>query len=80
MDKTIVVGSPNITGNIGSCEVKSQNISLDSFHTQTIATNSCTGQIIAQNSYFDYSSFIFITFGIVFALVFTVLIGKIIVD
>lgn len=54
MDKTIVVGSPNINGNIGSCEVKSNTFSLDSFHNQTVAVNSCTGDVVSQTIYFEY--------------------------
>lgn len=80
MEKTIVVGSPNITGNIGSCEVKSQNIAINSFRTQTIATNSCTGQIIAQNTYTDYANISLVGFLIIMGLALVAMIGKVIVD
>lgn len=50
MDKTLLVGG-NVTGNVGSCEVKSDYYSVSFFKEQTTAVNSCTGQIIAQNTY-----------------------------
>lgn len=55
MDKTnVIVGSPNIEGNIGSCEIKSTNISTSAFYVKTIAVNSCNGAIVAENGpYFD---------------------------
>jgi len=55
MENTLLVSSPNVSGNIGSCEVKSVSFEKDSFHTMTVATNSCSGQIISQNVYFDWS-------------------------
>lgn len=54
---TPIVASPAITGNIGSCEVKKTDISVDSFHMTTVAINSCDGSIVSQNTYFDYSWF-----------------------
>ena len=74
MSNTIIAGSENIEGNIGSCQVNSQSFEVDSWHTQTIAVDSCTGKIIAQNTYFDWSVvyvpffIIFILFGILLAL------------
>lgn len=54
MDKTLIVGSPNINGNVGSCEVKSVQFEKNFFVVENIETNSCTGQIVAQNIYFDF--------------------------
>lgn len=47
---TQIVSSPNIEGNIGSCEIKSNTYSLDSWHNQTVAINSCTGEIVSTQS------------------------------
>lgn len=55
MDTTTLVTSPYIQGNIGSCEVKTTSLSKDSWHNTTIAVNSCTGEVIQQNTYYDYS-------------------------
>ena len=50
-----IVSTPNITGNIGSCEIKTSSMSVSSFYTQTMAVNSCTGEIVSQQTYYDYS-------------------------
>jgi hypothetical protein len=47
---TTIVSSPNVNGNIGSCttNVVEQRVSRDNFFIgtwQSIATNSCTGQV-----------------------------------
>ena len=49
-----IVSTPNITGNIGSCEVKSAEFRTSVFTLQTTAVNSCSGEVIASNTYFDY--------------------------
>lgn len=67
MENTLLVSSPNVSGNVGSCEVKSVSFEKDSFHTMTVATNSCTGQIISQNVYFDWS-IVYFPFCFVFAI------------
>lgn len=48
-----VISTPNIEGNIGSCEVKSTQFSKGFWKSETVAVNSCTGQIIADNIYVD---------------------------
>lgn len=54
MEKTnVIVGSPNVSGNIGSCEIKSTNFQKTLFTKQTTAVNSCTGEIFSQSVYFD---------------------------
>lgn len=50
----VITTSPNIAGNIGSCEIKSDSFSKDSWYTTTIAVNSCNGQIVSQNTYFEW--------------------------
>lgn len=61
-----VISTPNIEGNIGSCEVKSTQFSHSFWKSETIAVNSCTGQIVAQNIYLDPLAFIVMGFvGIV---------------
>lgn len=64
---TVVVGGA-VEGNIGSCEVKSTSVSLDSWHTQTLAVNSCTGEVVSNNSYYDWS-YIYFPVMIVFVIV-----------
>lgn len=49
-----VVSSPNVEGNIGSCEVKVSTMPVSSFYVRAIATNSCTGQIVGDNTYYDW--------------------------
>lgn len=51
MNTTNLVASPNINGNIGSCETKSIEFQKDFFHTGNIQTNSCTGEIISTNTF-----------------------------
>lgn len=54
MDKTLIIPTNNLSGNIGSCEVKTTSLSVDSFHTRSIAINSCTGAIVSDNTYYDW--------------------------
>lgn len=53
----VLVGGSNVSGNIGSCEIKSDNVSIDYWHYKAIAVNSCTGNIISENIIFDSSGF-----------------------
>jgi hypothetical protein len=50
-----LVNSENIVGNIGSCEVKSTTYALSSFYKETVAVNSCTGEIVSDTTWYDYS-------------------------
>ena len=66
--KTVnVISTPNIEGNIGSCFVQSNEVKIANgvFTSGYMATqvNSCTGQIISQNTYTTYG-------GIWFAIIF----------
>ncbi len=61
--KTVnVISTPNIQGNIGSCETKAVETSIgkglivETF--QVIETNSCTGEIVSQYQYEDRSAYI----------------------
>lgn len=51
----VIASSPNINGNIGSCEIKNNSYSVSSFYTRSTSVNSCTGQIINDTTYYDYS-------------------------
>ena len=53
MTNTLVT-SPNIEGNIGSCEVKSNTYDVSSFYSRTTAVNSCTGQIVNDTTYYQW--------------------------
>jgi hypothetical protein len=64
---TVLVGG-DVTGNIGSCEVKSSNFSVSSFYTETVAVNSCTGEVVSQNIYYDWS-YIYFPAALIFIIV-----------
>ena len=54
MNKTAVVAiSPNISGNVGSCAVTSNSFQKTLFTVETVAVNSCTGEVVSQSVYFD---------------------------
>lgn len=57
MDKTLIVGG-NVSGNVGSCEVKSDFYKVSFFKEETVAVNSCTGEIVAQNIYLNGASIV----------------------
>ncbi len=67
----VIASSPNLTGNLGSCEVKSTTYSIDSWHSGVILQDSCTGKLLAQHEYYDWG-YIYIPLVIVgmFVLVF----------
>ena len=58
MKTTNIISTPNIEGNIGSCEAKqiespiAKGIIIDKY--QVTITNSCTGEIVNQYQYTDY--------------------------
>jgi len=52
MDK-IILPSEGIQGNIGDCKVNTKSYKVSSFTVETTAIDSCTGNIVAQNQYFD---------------------------
>lgn len=53
--KTVAVVGGEVTGNIGSCSVVSTNITVSSFYKETVAVNSCTGQVVADNIWYYWS-------------------------
>ncbi len=59
MNTTNLISTPNITGNIGSCEVKSVETPIKAGSpisvTQVTLVNSCTGEVIKQYEYKDYT-------------------------
>lgn len=77
MDKTInVVSTPNIQGNIGSCETKKVESTIRAgvltSEYQVVLTNSCTGKVINQYNYVDSSGIFWVPFLVVIGLVFSV--------
>ena len=69
MDKTTVVAvTPSVSGNVGSCQVNSQDIPVSSWTIETVAVNSCTGDVVAQNTYLSWLN-VFSAFLFVFAIV-----------
>ena len=69
MNTTNIVSTPNIEGNIGSCEVKTiQNTTGNQIwrtETTVIFTNSCSGEIIKENVYYNYFPLLFISLVII---------------
>ena len=59
MKTSNIISTPNITGNIGSCNIQSNTsqIGANLFvgEYKTVQINSCTGEIISNNDYIDYS-------------------------
>lgn len=68
----VVLGGSNVEGNIGSCEVKTATLSKSSFYTQTIAVNSCSGEIISNNTYYDWG---YVYFPVTIVLVVALILG-----
>lgn len=61
---TAIVPTSNVSGNIGSCEIKSDSYNVDLFHVQVVAVNSCTGRVISQNVMFDFDWFFYVPFAL----------------
>lgn len=71
--KATVIDGAGVSGNIGSCEVKSTNVYADSWHTQVIAVNSCTGQVVYQSPvYYDWG---YVYFPLLFVFVVLLIAG-----
>lgn len=67
MEKAILAGG-DIEGNIGSCQVLSETFDIKPFKVQTIATNSCTGEIVANTTYTNLGNVMGLLLGIVMLL------------
>jgi len=72
MATTNLISTPNIEGNIGSCEVKTvQNITGNQVWRKEITvifTDSCSGEIIKENVYYTYFDTIFAGLIIILAI------------
>ncbi len=59
MNTQNIISTPDITGNIGSCETKSTEAMIHggllSREYKVVMTNSCTGQIVENYNYTQYS-------------------------
>lgn len=55
MTTTNIISTPEITGNIGSCKAENNTYSVSSFYTRSTTVNSCSGQIINDTTYYDWS-------------------------
>lgn len=53
MDKAFILGG-EVTGNIGSCNVLETTAYIDFWHRLVMFTNSCTGEIVREATYFDW--------------------------
>ena len=53
MKTNVIAASDNVQGNIGNCSVNSQDVNVNSFYIRTVAVNSCNGNVISDNTYFD---------------------------
>ncbi len=68
MEKTnVIVGGSNVEGNIGSCEVRKTEYSKDSWNSGVILQDSCTGKIVGQYEYYDWS-YIYFPLVIIFVI------------
>lgn len=74
MPTSNIISTPNITGNIGSCEVKqSQTMTrggIISNEYNVVLTNSCTGEVIKDYNTTSYEGptffFIYVVLGVCF--------------
>ena len=57
--------SDGITGNVGECRINKESINVSSFYKRSIAVNSCSGEVVVDTTYFDFS----IYFPLVFAFI-----------
>lgn len=61
MNTNNIISTPNIIGNVGSCETKKVESlvkgGLIKNETKVIMTNSCTGEIIQNYNYSNYTFF-----------------------
>lgn len=71
MVAAVVASSPNISGNVGQCKINTSANPVSSFYTETFSINSCTGQIVQQNTYYDWT-YVYIPGLIIFSVVFII--------
>lgn len=76
MEKSInIVSTPNIEGNIGSCETKqvksTVRAGIFTSEYKVTLTNSCSGKVIEQYNYIDNSGIFWIPTIIVLVIVFS---------
>ena len=69
----VVMTNGNVQGNIGSCEIKTSEVSVSSFYKRSIALDSCTGQIVSDNTYYDWE-YIYVP-GVIIVIVLFLIIG-----
>lgn len=66
MKQTQIVVGEGVTGNVGSCSIQSNKITVwDSVFTtgkQVTEVNSCTGKIVDQFQYTDYAGLVILLF------------------
>lgn len=70
MSKAIAV-SEKIEGNIGDCKVNHESYNVSLFTREVVATNSCTGEVVASNQMFDAG---WLWFGVAVVLLFLIII------
>lgn len=54
MTNTAVIPTNNVEGNIGSCSVQTSRVWVNSITAREFATNSCTGEVISDNTFIDW--------------------------
>lgn len=72
MNGLLIQASESVGGNIGSCQVHEVSGFVDVLHRQVYFINSCTGEILNSNLYFEWP--LAILFG-----VFAMIIGGIVI-
>lgn len=51
---TLIAASQNIQGNIGICQINETSGVISVFYKQVYFVNSCTGEIVNSNLFFDW--------------------------
>lgn len=51
---TLIAASQNIQGNIGICQINETSGVISVFYKQVYFINSCTGEIVNSNLFFDW--------------------------
>ena len=47
--------SDGITDNVGECRINKESINVSSFYKRIVAVNSCSGEVVVDTTYYDFS-------------------------
>lgn len=77
--QTAVIAGSNVNGNVSSCSVNTSSVNISSFYERTFSVNSCTGQVLQDNTYFDWG-YIYIPGTVIVMIIFFFLGVKFIIE